>query len=114
MVPQAVPVLPALNIRETILFYEKKLGFSAFDHGGYVIMENDGIRLHFFLTTDKHLCENSGCYIYVSNIEDFYSRMSALDIIHPNGRLEVKPWGMKEFSVLDNNGNLLRFGEDTR
>lgn len=31
--------------------------------------------------------------------------------IHPNGSLETKPWGMKEFSLLDPNGTLLTFGE---
>ena len=111
MTAQAVPVLPALNIRETILFYEAKLGFSATDHGAYATMEHEGIRLHFFECHDKYLCQNSGCYIYVNNIEDLYARMSALDIIHPNGQLANKPWGMKEFCITDNNGNLLRFGE---
>lgn len=31
--------------------------------------------------------------------------------IHPNGSLETKPWGMKEFSLLDPNGTLLTFRE---
>ena len=25
-------------------------------------------------------------------------------------RIEDKPWGMREFALLDNDGNLLRFG----
>ena len=110
---QTVPVLPAINIQETILFYEAKLGFRSFNHGDYVTMEKDGARIHFFRCTDKYLCENSGCYIYVKNIEDLYVRLSALDIIHPNGQLSDKAWGMREFCILDNNGNLLRFGEDS-
>ena len=31
--------------------------------------------------------------------------------IHPNGPLEIKPWGQKEFSLLDPDGNLLTFGQ---
>jgi hypothetical protein len=31
--------------------------------------------------------------------------------IHPNGPLTIKPWGQKEFSVLDPDNNLLTFGE---
>jgi len=111
MTQQAVPVLPALSIKETMLFYETKLGFSGHDHGGYATMENNGTRLHFFECKDKYLCENSGCYIYTDNIEDLYARLSAFDIIHPDGKLESKAWGIKEFCVVDNNGNLLRFGE---
>ena len=30
---------------------------------------------------------------------------------HPNGPLETKPWGQKEFSILDPDNNLLTFGE---
>ncbi len=114
MTQQAVPVLPALNIRETILFYETNLGFSACNYGSYVTMQNKGILLHFYKCTDKYLCAQSGCYIYVNNIEDFYVHLSALDIIHPSGKLTAMSWGMKEFSVIDNNGNLLRFGEAIR
>ena len=113
MILQTVPVLPALDLDATILFYESKLGFSSFNHGDYVTMEKDGARIHFFQCKDKYICENSGCYIYVKNIEDLYVQLSALDIIHPNGKLSGKAWGMREFCVLDNNGNLLRFGEDS-
>jgi len=31
--------------------------------------------------------------------------------IHPNGKLEVKHWKQKEFSVIDPNGTLLTFGQ---
>ena len=113
MILQTVPVLPALDLAQTILFYEAKLGFNAYNHGDYVTMEKDGARIHFFQCNDQYICENSGCYIYVKNIEDLYVRLSALDIIHPNGKLSDKAWGMREFCVLDNNRNLLRFGEDS-
>ena len=113
MTQRAVPVLPAINIRETIFFYETNLGFTATNHGTYVTMENGDIQLHFFECANKYLCENSGCYIYVNNIEDLYAHLSVLDLIHPNGKLEEKPGGRKEFCVIDNNGNLLRFGENS-
>jgi hypothetical protein len=31
--------------------------------------------------------------------------------IHPNGQLEIKPWGQKEFALLDPDHNLLTFGQ---
>jgi hypothetical protein len=31
--------------------------------------------------------------------------------MHPNGYLETKPWGQKEFSLLDPDNNLLTFGQ---
>ena len=51
-------------------------------------------------------------YIRTDNIERFYQTL--LDNktrIHPNGLLETKPWGQKEFSLLDPDSNLLTFGE---
>jgi hypothetical protein len=112
MTERAVPVLPAIDIRDTIFFYETKLGFLATNYGVYAIMTKGDIQLHFFECRDPELCKNPGCYIYVNNIEDLYAKLSVLDIIHPNGKLEERSWGMKEFSVTDNNGNVLRFGED--
>ncbi len=112
MIQKLIPVLPAINIQDTIMFYESKLGFRAFDQGGYIIMKKDNTELHFFLCTDKKLCENSCCYIKVSDIECLYADLSALDIITLHGKLEDKPRGIKEFSIRDNNGNLLKFAED--
>jgi hypothetical protein len=31
---------------------------------------------------------------------------------HPNGHLAIKPWGQKEFSILDPDNNLLTFGQN--
>ena len=108
---KTVPVLPALDMNETIIFYRDKLNFSIVNYGNYIIAYNKNAELHFFESGDKYLCKNSSCYILVNNIEDFYASLSAKDIISPDGQLQSKPWNMKEFSILDNNGNLLRFGE---
>ena len=112
MIHKLIPVLPAINIQDTIMFYESKLGFTAIDQGGYAVMKKNGVELHFFLCSDKKLCENSCCYIKVSDIECLYSDLSAVDIVSLKGKLEDKPRGIKEFSVRDNNGNLLKFAED--
>ncbi len=32
--------------------------------------------------------------------------------IHPNSPLEIKPWGQKEFALLDPDNNLLTFGQN--
>jgi uncharacterized glyoxalase superfamily protein PhnB len=51
-------------------------------------------------------------YISVKDIDNFYNSLLITDVtIHPNGALEKKPWGQKEFALLDPNGNLLTFGE---
>ena len=108
---KTIPVLPALDIDATICFYRDKLDFNVVNYGNYLIATCKNAELHFFESKDEYLCRHSGCYIMVANIEDFYARLSSRDVIRPEGKLESKPWNRKEFSIVDNNGNNLRFGE---
>lgn len=32
--------------------------------------------------------------------------------VHPNGHLQTKPWGQREFALLDPDNNLLTFGQE--
>jgi hypothetical protein len=48
----------------------------------------------------------------VTEIDKLYAQYEPLGVVHPNGKLEEKPWRMKQFSILDNNGNIIHFGED--
>jgi hypothetical protein len=111
MIQKTIPVLPAVNIKDTIMFYEGKLGFKAINKGGYVVMKKDKAELHFFLCADKYVCENSCCCIIVADVECLFAELSALDIIDLKGKLTDKPGGIKEFIIKDNNGNMLRFAE---
>ena len=107
------PILPATDIIRASEFYKDILGFEVniFTAHDYVVMKKGDIGLHLWKTDDKNLCENSGCYIYVTDIEPIYKDMESAGVVHPNGKLEDKPWGIREFSILDTEGNLLRIGE---
>ncbi|WP_431174354.1 VOC family protein, partial [Flagellimonas flava] len=78
----------------------------------YLMMKKDQIEIHFFLFKDLNPKENYGMvYIRTNQIEQLYQRFIDDKIaIHPNGKLETKPWGQKEFSILDPDNNLLTFG----
>ncbi len=108
----AAPVLASLDLTQTLTFYEARLGFKReFVYDSYASVSRDGISLHFWLCDDPHIPRNTSCYIYVRHIEPLYAEYQATNVIHPNGALEKKPWGLYEFSALDGDGNLLRFGE---
>jgi catechol 2,3-dioxygenase-like lactoylglutathione lyase family enzyme len=109
----AIPVLPSLEMSRTIAFYEKKLGFQVVSQYGdsYAILRKEHIFLHFWLCDLPIVVENSSCYVRVSRIEELYETYRSQNIVHPNGHLETKPWGMKQFSILDEDGNLITFGE---
>lgn len=112
MLQKAVPVLPAINIRDTIEFYECKLGFTRTSFGNYGILRYHYVEIHICMVDNKKQFAHAGCYIFVDNIEDLYADLCVKELISPNGQLVNKPWCSKEFTILDNNGNLIRFGQN--
>lgn len=114
MLSDIVPKLPMRNKRETQDFYINRLGFKELnDYGDYILLQKDQIEIHFFEFKALNPKENYGqVYIRTSNIDAFYQSLIHQKIsIHPNGSLQVKPWGQKEFSLLDPDNNLLTFGQ---
>ncbi len=115
MYQQICPKLPMRNKALTKDFYLNKLSFCEIsDYGDYLILEKDEIEIHFFEFKDLIAEENYGMvYIRVSEIEILYENLINRNVeIHPNGKLEVKPWKQKEFSILDPDYNLITFGEN--
>lgn len=113
MLQKAIPMLASLNEEETIKFYTEKLGFtfhSSWD--GYLIFSRDGVSIHHWPTTDPEIPKATGCYINVTDVNKLYTELKAQGVVHPNGDLKDMEWGMRQFSILDNNGNIIHFGED--
>lgn len=110
----AIPVLPVLDIDRTLAFYQDKLDFKTianYADQGCAIVERDGVQLHFWKTDNDRLPPQSSCRVNVTGIETLYAECERQGIIHPNGRLSEKPWGLKEFVVLDPCGNGIFFQE---
>ncbi|OBX27261.1 hypothetical protein LX77_02788 [Gelidibacter algens] len=108
------PKLPMRNKSATQDYYINQLGFKEIgDFEGYVMVQKEGIEIHFFEFKELDPKENYGqVYIRTDNIESLYSALLAnKTTIHPNGTLQTKPWGQKEFSLLDPDNNLLTFGQ---
>ena len=117
MLTDIIPKLPMRDKNVTREFYVNKLGFNEFgsaDFDGYLMMEKDRIQIHFFEFKELDPKENYGqVYIRTENIDDFHqSLLDKKTQIHPNGSLEIKSWGQKEFSILDPDSNLLTFGQN--
>jgi uncharacterized glyoxalase superfamily protein PhnB len=89
-------------------FYTTQLSFQDLgnaDFDGYLMVQKDTIEIN--------PAENYGqVYIRVRDIETVYSNFLNNGVaMHPNGPLQIKPWGQKEFSILDPYNNLLTFGQ---
>lgn len=114
----AIPTLPSRSIIATVAFY-KHLGFEGGAHksdSSYAILRRGDIELHFFRHEELVPTESSaGCYIRVLDVEKFY-RECSLSRLPRQGvprmdTLENKPWGLREFAIIDSDGNLLRIGQ---
>lgn len=110
------PKLPMRDKAITKNFYIGQLGFISCgteDYEGYLMVKKDQIEIHFFEFQELPPEENYGMiYIRTDDIEQLYQSFLEQRIaIHPNGKLESRPWGQREFSILDPDNNLLTFGQ---
>lgn len=111
------PKLPMRDKTATKEFYINKLGFEEFgdaDFDNYLMLQKDTIQVHFFEFKALDPKENYGqVYIRTDDIDALYqSLLDNKTNIHPNGYLQIKPWGQKEFALLDPDNNLLTFGQN--
>jgi catechol 2,3-dioxygenase-like lactoylglutathione lyase family enzyme len=108
-VTNAHPILPCLNWEETIAFYDK-LGFALGNQypDQYLILHRDGIQLHFWKCNDRKLAESSGCNTRCVEADALHAEFVARGI--KCSAPEDRSWGVREFHVIDSNGNLLRIG----
>jgi catechol 2,3-dioxygenase-like lactoylglutathione lyase family enzyme len=110
---QVIPILPARDLDETLAFYAR-LGFALkrrYAHHRYAIVLRGASELHF----SEHGHADPG-----HSHAGFYLRVSDARAVHEEWRaggaeglsaVEDKPWRMREFSVVDPSGNLLRIGQ---
>lgn len=104
------------NVAITKKFYVQNLGFcEVADYGNYLIIEKDGIELHFFEFKELNPKDNYGqIYIRTNQIDKCYETILDKRLEMPaRGLLETKPWGQREFSLLDPDNNLLTFGQSS-
>lgn len=107
------PKLPMRDKAATRSFYINQLGFQEFgmaDFDGYLMVEKDGIQIHFFEHKDLNPKENYGqVYIRTNDIDSLFLTLKEKGV--ECSLLEHKPWMQREFSLLDPDNNLLTFGQ---
>jgi hypothetical protein len=109
------PKLPMRDKNITRDYYISQLDFRETgnaDYDDYLILEKDQVQIHFFSFKELEPDKNYGqVYIRTDEIDRYYQSLLDHKVrIYPGCRLERKPWGQKEFSLLDPDKNLLTFG----
>jgi catechol 2,3-dioxygenase-like lactoylglutathione lyase family enzyme len=114
----AIPILPSRDVSATVAFYQC-LGFEGGAHefdSGYAILRRGAVELHFFTHRELVPADSSaGCYIRVVDVQSIYESFSSCTLprkgIPRMDALVDKPWGLREFAIVDPDGNLLRIGQ---
>ncbi|MFN0130687.1 MAG: bleomycin resistance protein [Verrucomicrobiales bacterium] len=113
----AIPILPSRSLSDALAFY-RRLGFDGEIHGfgDYAILRRRTVEIHFFAHRELRPEEsNAACYIRVADVESLYRDFALADLprrgIPRQDKLEDKPWGMREFAIVDPDGNLIRIGQ---
>jgi uncharacterized glyoxalase superfamily protein PhnB len=104
------PELPAENLDASLAFYEKQLGFKVktlLPDQGYAIVERDGVAIHLF-ADDTH--SRAGLHLFTHELEPLHDEL-LLRGVRVSQPIERKPWGNRDFRVVDPAGNELKFTE---
>ncbi len=119
----AIPILPARDLGETRAFYEglafRTTGWWPDAFGGYAILVRGDLMMHFFAYQDLSPAENyAQCYWRVKDVDALHAECQAAGLpgagVPRLDTVEDKPWGMREFAIVDPNGNLVRIGQELR
>jgi uncharacterized glyoxalase superfamily protein PhnB len=113
--PKINSVMAGFHVREmkpAIEFYTTKLGFKVTfrNEEVFTIVSRDGSELSLKLDHAGSRAGRGGCYLKVTGIDAFHDELTArgIEMVHP---LQLEPYGMHEFMIIDPDGNTLNFGE---
>ena len=116
----AIPVLPAADTAESLHWWTDVCGFKETFRDStppnYAGISRGEAYLHIAGMNDKALARKVGdqtmVRIAVKGIEALYAEFQKRGgKVHPNGPLQTKPWGTKEFGAIDPNGVCVTFQE---
>lgn len=111
------PILWTKNLDETISFYVDVLGFkSRSNFPSFVALHKDDVEIMFIVPVIEEADEFSkatltgSIYIFTENVEEFWN--SVKDKATIKSPLCDREYLMSDFSIFDNNGYELVFGQD--
>jgi hypothetical protein len=107
---QIMPELPLTDVPAGVAHYRDLLGFSVnYQQNDIGVLDRDVVRLLLIARTERHTGISS-CYVYVRDADALHAELVAKGA-NVQGDPVSRPWGLREFRVLDPEGNQITFGQ---
>jgi catechol 2,3-dioxygenase-like lactoylglutathione lyase family enzyme len=111
------PMLQTSDIRQTIEFYTRTLGFTLVnawpvEEPEWCILECDGVQVMFMINDHLGTPQMTGT-LYIETTDVLALHRSLADRVEVLWGPEVYEYGMHEFAIKDCNGYMLSFGQPT-
>ncbi|MDQ2840249.1 MAG: VOC family protein [Acidobacteriota bacterium] len=107
---QALPELPFNNVAAAVTYYRDVLGFRInYQQDDVGVMDRDAITVLLIARTERH--KGIGSFeVYVDDADALHAELSGKGA-RVQGSPVSHPWGLRDFSVLDLEGNRITFAQ---
>ena len=106
---QPIPVVPVTNLAASLKFYVEHFGYESPQSYSedYGAAERDGMYLHF--AVKESICPVM-VYHYVEGVDAIHEKVKAGGV-EIRSTLKDHPYGMREFTAMDPDGNFMAFSQ---
>lgn len=105
-----IPELPFSDVAAALVYYRDILGFSVnYSQEDLAVMERDRVTLLLIDRSTVHTGIGS-CYFYVADVDALYDELTEKGAFTFSAPV-TQPWGMRSFTVVDPEGNRVRFAQ---
>jgi uncharacterized glyoxalase superfamily protein PhnB len=107
---KALPELPLDDVPAGVEYYRGVLGFKVnYAQHDLGVMDRDSITILLIARTKRHTGIGS-CYVYIRDADALHAELLSRGA-NVQGEPVSHPWGLRDFHVLDLEGNQIRFGQ---
>src|SRR5947209_18509388 len=105
------PEVPVASLRASLDYYKHKLGFEIameMPGGDYAIVERDDVAIHLFQSDGPH--STTSFHVFAHGLDELHDelRRRGAQVLQGIAR---KAWGNRDFRVMDDSGNEIKFTE---